>query len=181
MNVASLRWEPRLLEDLRSPNHSALREPRQGICLHYDASTTDKGAVSWFKHPDCRVSYQLLVLDSGDWVRIAPDDRRAWHAGRCKPGDDQLQYSDANSALYGIAAATNNKVDVTPVQLLTIAYLCKLYFAAEQWSLEQLWRITGHEHEAWPRGRKSDPSGGDPHNPIFSVDQVRELVPLIQS
>lgn len=149
--------------------------------LHYDGSTTDEGGLSWFRNPDCKGGYQLLAFDDGNYARIAPDSARAWHAGVCRPSSALLQYSDANSAFYSIAGATNDRVDITPVQLLTIAWQVRRWFKAEGWDpVTELWRITGHEQEAWPRGRKTDPSGGDALNPIFSVEQVRQLVPLIR-
>lgn len=113
-------------------------------------------------------------------IRIAPDTARAWHAGRCRPSSDQLGYTDANSAFYGIAVATNGQVDVTPLQTLTTAWLTRLYFESHGWPLTELWRIVGHETEAWPRGRKKDPSGGLGSNPILTVDDIRQLVPRIQ-
>jgi hypothetical protein len=51
-------------------------------------------------------------------------------------------------------------------------------FEREGWPLSELWRITGHVDEAWPRGRKSDPRGPSPTNPIFSVADIAALVPL---
>ena len=144
--------------------------------LHYDGSGSDAGAVGWFGHPDCGVSYQWLVLDDGSAVRIAPDSSRAWHAGRCRHSNPRLEYRDANSAFYGIAAATNNYEDVTPLQTLTIAYLTRWYFEHEGWPLADLWRITTHRSEAWRRGRKSDPEGGDLKNPILAVGDIRQLL-----
>ena len=147
--------------------------------LHYDGSGSDAGAVGWFGHPECRVSYQWLVLDDGSAIRIAPDSSRAWHAGYCRQSDRRLEYRDANSAFYGIAAATNDQVDVTPLQTLTVAYLVRRYFEEEGWPLSDLWRITSHRLEAWRRGRKSDPEGGDLKNPILAVDDIRQLLPKV--
>ena len=101
----------------------------------------------------------------------------AWHAGVCRPSSERLAYQDANSALYGIAAATNDKVDVTAEQLRTIANLTKGYFDQHGWDIAtEGWRITGHGAEAWPRGRKTDPEGSDPELPIYSPGDVRRLL-----
>jgi N-acetylmuramoyl-L-alanine amidase len=162
---------------LKCPNHGPLREARKGIMLHYDGSTTDPGAMAWFEHPDCKVSYNYLVLDNGDIVVVAPKNRRAWHAGACRPSGD-VQYSDANSAFYGIAAATNGKTPLTEAQKRAIIALCRLLFKEEKWPEGEAWRIVGHDQECWHRGRKVDPTGADPNNPIISPAEIaRSLAP----
>lgn len=177
------------LDSVRNSKYgSVLREPRQGVMLHYDGSSTDKGAIAWFKDPRAEVSYQNLVLDDGSYVSIAPIGARAWHAGYCKPSSKRFTYKDGNSAFYGIAAATDGKTAVTATQLLTIADLCVFYFKLNGWSLKNdLWRITGHSAEAvygpndpraGMRGRKIDPEGNDSKKPILSVEDVRYLVSI---
>jgi N-acetyl-anhydromuramyl-L-alanine amidase AmpD len=142
--------------------------------LHYDASASDAGAVQWLLHdPACRVSYQWLVLDSGVSVRIAPDTARAYHAGVCRSSDPRLPYRDANSAFYGISAAATDGEMVTPAQYQTILDLVRCYFRAHDWPLEESWRVVGHETEAYPLGRKHDPTGSDPACPVLSVAQIR--------
>ena len=129
-------WHPELINEIPNKQYGTLREDRQGICLHYDGSGSDRGSVQWFADERCKVSYNLLVLDDGSYVRIAPDTARAWHAGRCRPSDpSRLHYGDANSAFYGIAIASSGKHDVTPLQMLTIALLCRLYYGTcqRQW------------------------------------------------
>lgn len=174
--MATLRWAPSLIREVPNRQWGALREPRIGVMIHFDASSSDAGGVAWFSDPKCNVSYQFLVLDDGGFVRIAPDDARAWHAGACQPSDPRLPYKDANSAFYGIAAATNEKTDVTPLQTATIAFLTRLYFNRHSWPVTDLWRIVGHRTEAWPRGRKSDPEGADLANPILAVGDIRQLL-----
>lgn len=158
-----------------------LRDERMGVMLHYDASGSDRTSVAWFADPRCRVSYNLLVLDGGEYVRIAPDSARAWHAGRCRTSDpDRLPYTDANSAFYGIAIASSGKEAVTPVQLFTVVALCRRYFKQHSWSLHQTWRVVSHRTEAinkdGSRGRKTDPEGADLKNPILSAGHVRSLL-----
>lgn len=170
-------WSPSLVRTVPNGQYNpAVREPRLGVMLHYDASGTDEGAVAWFADPRCRVSYNWLVLDDGSYVEIAPADARAWHAGVCRPSTSQLKYADANSAFYGISAATNDRVDITPLQLLTIAWLTRKCFEREGWAVSESWRIVGHSSEAWPRGRKTDPEGGSKDNPIYSPQDVRQLL-----
>src|SRR5690349_935063 len=84
--------------------------PRRGIMLHYDDSSRDDWAVEWFEDPRCTNGYTWLVLDDGHIVELADPDKRTPHAGPCLT-------SCANSAYYGIAAATNGLVLATEAQL----------------------------------------------------------------
>lgn len=187
--MAKAVWEPRELDPVHNGRYGTVAAPRMGVMLHYDGSMSDAGSVSWFGDPRCHVSYQTLVLDDGSWVRIAPDDRRAWHAGWCKTSDELLlPYRDANSAFYGVAVATTDGVDVTLIQALTVAWLVRSYFQLEGWSIADTHRIVGHSAEAvYPvghrlagqRGRKTDPEGTDPLNPILSVQDIRDLLPMV--
>ena len=63
--------------------------------------------------------------------------------------------------------------------MLTTALLCRLYFKKHGWDPSETWRIVGHSSESWPRGRKTDPEGADPKNPILSVDDTRQLLPKV--
>ncbi len=156
-----------------------LREKRQGILLHYDASASDPGAVAWLRDdPRCHVSYNWLILDSGAQVTIAPMDARAWHAGVCRPSDPaRLPYTDANSVFYGIAIAATDGDVVTKVQQAAVVNLCVALFKRHRWNRKtQLWRISGHDKEAWPRGRKHDPTGSKPEKPVMDVSKIQELV-----
>lgn len=180
MTSGSIIWAPELVRTVDNEQYNAaLRDVRIGVMLHFDASGNDESAVDWFADPRCKVSYNKLVLDNGDYVVIAPDTARAWHAGKCRPSSPRLRYSDANSAFYGISIASNEKVECTALQMLTAAALTREYFEKHQWPLTDTWRIVGHDTEAWPRGRKSDPTGPFKLNPILSVENIRALVPLI--
>lgn len=181
-----MTWAPSVVRELPNGHwYDRHREGRVGVMLHYDASVSDAGAMSWFEHPQCRVSYHYLVLDDGSYATIAPLEAAPWHAGRCRSSNPTLlPYSSANHAFYAIAAATNDRVDVTPLQLATIAWLCRRLFARERWPILESWRIVGHSSEAvnpdGSRGRKQDPEGGDPGNPIFSPADVRQLLGRVQ-
>ncbi|MEE8551484.1 MAG: peptidoglycan recognition family protein [Gemmatimonadota bacterium] len=178
--TGQLIWAPTLIDEIPNSQYGTLREDRIGVMLHFDGSGSDRGALQWFKDARCRVSYNLLVLDDGSYVRIAPDSARAWHAGRCRPSDpSRLHYGDANSAFFGLAIASSGEHDVTPLQMLTVALLCRLYFEKHHWDLSETWRIVSHSSEAWGRGRKTDPEGADPKNPILSVDDIRQLLPKV--
>ncbi len=161
--------------------NSRLRDIRMGIMLHYDGSGSDRGSLQWFSDSRCKVSYNIIVLDDGNFVQIAPDNTRAWHAGRCATSDrERLPYKDANSAFYGVAIANSGRESITSRQLFTVVAICYKYYEQHKWPLEDSWRIVGHKSEAvnrdGTRGRKSDPEGLDPKNPIMSTMQVRELL-----
>lgn len=175
--IGRIHWEPRT-RTLSTPNHGPLKGPRIGCMIHFDASGSDAGSLAWFTNPKCKVSYNDLILDDGSHVVIAPRDRRAWHAGICRPSSARLQYTDANSAFYGVAIASNEKIEATALQMISVAWRVRHLFEYQGWPLTDTWRITGHEDEAWHRGRKSDPSGPSKLNPILSVENVRRLLPL---
>lgn len=167
-----------MTDSLRRAPWGTLREPRQGILVHYDASASDAGALAWLRDdPRCRVSYNWLILDDASQHTIAPLDARAWHAGVCRPSDARLGYRDANSAFYGIAIAATDGEVATEAQREWVARLCVPLFRRHGWSRqEDLWRIVGHNTEAYPRGRKHDPVGSNPARPVLSVADIRNLV-----
>lgn len=150
------------------------RGTRQGVLIHFDASASDKGAVAWLED-DARaeVSYHYLVLDDGRVIQLAPPGTRAWHAGVCRPSERRFTYSDGNNAFYGVSIAAKPGDKATEAQLDSVAKVCKYLFWLEGWDERETWRITGHSAEAWPRGRKTDPEGPDPDNPVLSVEAVR--------
>ncbi|HEY4100086.1 MAG TPA: N-acetylmuramoyl-L-alanine amidase [Gemmatimonadales bacterium] len=153
-----------------------LRQRRVGIMLHYDDSGSDAGALEWLtKDPRCEVSYNVLVLDDGQAYEIAPLEQRAWHAGVCHPSDSaRLSYQDANSAFYGIAIAAKDGETAKLLQFRSVVELCRQLAAQHAWDLaKEPWRITGHADEAWPRGRKIDPTGSNPLRPVLSLEAVR--------
>lgn len=154
-----------------------LREPRMGVVLHYDASASDAGAVAWLRSDACRVSYNWIILDNGAQVTIAPMDARAYHAGVCRSSDPRLPYHDANSAFYGVAIAATDGDLATPLQKQAVVNLCVGLFRRHGWDRQsEGWRIVGHDTEAWPRGRKHDPTGSNPLRPVMSVQEIRNLV-----
>jgi N-acetyl-anhydromuramyl-L-alanine amidase AmpD len=187
--LESIAWLPGEGRKINCPNHNKVVEQRIGVMIHFDDSGTDASALQWFEDARCKVSYNYLVLDDGSYVVVAPEERRAWHAGYCKPSTAQLSYRDANSAFIGIAAATNDRVRATPEQHFTIAWLTREVFKRNGWDLSEGWRITGHENEAvygpahpraGQRGRKIDPTGLKPDDPIVSLARVRSYLRLIK-
>lgn len=163
---------------------------RRGVMLHYDDSSRDQWALEWFSDPRCTNGYTWLVLDDGRVVELADPLKRTPHAGACRT-------RNANSAFYGIAAATNGRVLATAEQLDSIIRLCAVLAHVHDWPVR---RIVGHDAEAiwtpdntraagmsdergrrlWGKGgRKVDPTGVRPDRvPIIDVGNVRDCVAL---
>lgn len=161
-----------------------LTQARVGIMLHFDGSSSDSGAVEWFSDPACNVSYNRLYLDNGDVVQITPNmNHRAWHAGVCRK---TATVRDANSAFYGLAAATNEKVPVTDAQFNAIVDDCVALMQQHGWTAADVdTRIVGHDEwavykkghpKAGKLGRKMDPTGLHKKAPILSTQKVRDAV-----
>lgn len=167
----------KLTVELGKPKYKAWGKEkgvRQGVMLHYDGSKSDAGGLAWLEDDErVRVSYHYYVLDDGRVLQIAPPNSRSWHAGECKPSSPKFTYSDGNNAFYGISIAATDGDTATMAQLESVVALCHYCFWLEGWNEADLWRITGHSAEAWPRGRKSDPEGSNVANPVLSVQHVR--------
>lgn len=160
-------------------------EPRIGVMLHYDASARDQSAILWFTREGCNVSYNWLVMDSGNIIPIAPHDARAWHAGCCKSDDPRLVYRDGNSAFYGLSIAATEGELATREAKRSVATMCLHVFMVEGWPVADVWRIVSHRAHAvycpgharaGQHGRKSDPEGPDRAHPVMSTNEIRGLV-----
>lgn len=65
-----------------SPNHDARSRPISMIVLHYTDMLSAEEAIEKLCDPAAGVSCHYLVTMAGDVVRLVPEERRAWHAGR---------------------------------------------------------------------------------------------------
>ena len=169
-----------------------LAAPRRGVMLHYDDSSDDESSLAWFKDPRCSNGYTWLVLDDGRLIELADPAYRTPHAGPCL-------MPRANSAYYGIAAATNGLVPATRAQVDTIIDVCAALFRYHAWGDSLVGtRIVGHDAQAiwtleqtrlagipdakgrylWGKlGRKVDPTGQRRDGQkILDVDEVRDRV-----
>src|SRR5438045_7145749 len=120
-----------LVVDDRRHSHvlqSPLAAPRAGLMLHYDDSSRDDWAVEWFHDPRCTNGYTWLVLDDGSVVELADPAMRTPHAGPCRT-------PRANSAYYGVAAATNGLVPATERQLVSLARICAAVIRHHGWAV----------------------------------------------
>ena len=163
---------------------SPLTAPRRGSMLHYDDSSRDDWAVEWFHDPRCTNGYTWLVLDDGRVVELADPAFRTPHAGPCLT-------PNANSAFYGVAAATNGLVPVTNAQFAAITAICAAVLKHHAWTDDALdHRLVGHDEQAiWTpaytsrralwgtTGRKVDPRGQRKDGqPILDLVALRERV-----
>lgn len=133
---------PGMAVDMRLHSH-VLAEPlaarRQGVMLHYDDSARDDWALEWFQDPRCKNGYTWLVLDDGSLVELADPALRTPHAGPCL-------VPRANSAFYGISAATDGLVPATASQFETIVRACVMLFRYHRWPAADVRdRIVGHD------------------------------------
>jgi N-acetyl-anhydromuramyl-L-alanine amidase AmpD len=170
---------------IKRHNWGELTEHRLGVMLHYDASYSDKSSVAWLASAEITVSYNWIVMDSGNIIPIAPLENRAWHAGCCKSDDPRLPYHDANSAFYGVSIAATEGDVATREAKTSIADLCVTLFGMHEWTLAEIWRIVSHGSQAvyckghpraGQRGRKHDPEGPNKARPVMNTNEIRGMV-----
>ena len=67
-----------------SPNQETTRygHPIEMIVMHYTASGSTAGTVSWFMNPASKVSVHYVVGRDGEIVQLVKDEFRAHHAGQ---------------------------------------------------------------------------------------------------
>src|ERR1041385_5454420 len=136
------------VSDRRHSNvlQSPLPGPRAGRMVHYGDSSRDDWAVEWFHDARCTNGYTWLVLDDGRVVELADPAFRTPHAGPCLT-------RNANSAFYGVAAATNGLVPATKAQMAVITAICVAVMKWHHWlagatddAIDH--RIVGHDEQA---------------------------------
>lgn len=86
------------VQDAPSPNFDNRRAPPDMLVLHYTGMRTAVEAVARLRDPEARVSAHYVVDEDGSILRLVPEERRAWHAGR---GVWQGE-TDCNAASIGI-------------------------------------------------------------------------------
>jgi N-acetylmuramoyl-L-alanine amidase len=157
-------------------NANALTEQRMGVMVHFSAGTF-ASTVDWCKRAKSGVSYNRVVRWDGKVELIVPERLRAWHAGRCQSSDPRLPYTDANSAFEGIALSGGPSFGPpTRKQVSALVKLIRERFEANGWPLSETWRIVGHDSEAFPRGRKDDPTGKHKDAPWLDLNTIRREV-----
>jgi N-acetylmuramoyl-L-alanine amidase len=68
--------------DSPSPNFDERDLPVSIVVLHYTGMTDAASAIERLRDPEARVSCHYLIDEDGTILRMVPEDKRAWHAGR---------------------------------------------------------------------------------------------------
>ncbi|HZH08247.1 MAG TPA: N-acetylmuramoyl-L-alanine amidase [Lautropia sp.] len=84
--------------DTPSPNHDERSAPVSIVVLHYTGMKDAASAIQRLADPESKVSCHYLIAEDGQVVRMVPEERRAWHAGRSW----WRGVTDINSASIGI-------------------------------------------------------------------------------
>ena len=68
--------------DSPSPNFDERDKPVSILVLHYTGMKDAASAIAWLRNPESKVSCHYLVAEDGQILRMVPEEKRAWHAGR---------------------------------------------------------------------------------------------------
>jgi N-acetylmuramoyl-L-alanine amidase len=135
-----------------SPNFDARRAPPDMLVLHYTGMKTAEEAVARLRDPEARVSSHYVVDEDGSILRLVPEERRAWHAGK---GVWQGE-TDCNAASIGIEIVNPGHEwgyrDFPEAQIAAVIAL--VGDVRSRWSIPDV-RIIGHSDLA--PDRKQDP------------------------
>jgi N-acetylmuramoyl-L-alanine amidase len=68
--------------DTPSPNFDDRDQPVSMVVLHYTGMQDGASAIAKLCDPDAGVSSHYVVEEDGRILRLVPEDKRAWHAGK---------------------------------------------------------------------------------------------------
>jgi N-acetylmuramoyl-L-alanine amidase len=68
--------------DCLSPNFNERDQPVSIAVLHYTGMQSGEAALERLRDPEAGVSCHYLIMEDGQVVRMVPEEKRAWHAGR---------------------------------------------------------------------------------------------------
>lgn len=135
-----------------SPNFNERKSPPDMVVLHYTGMKTGAEALARMCDPEAKVSAHYMVEENGRIYRLAPEERRAWHAGVASWKGE----TDINGASIGIEIVNPGHEfgyrDFPPAQIDAVIGL--LDGIRERWDIPDH-RILGHSDVA--PGRKQDP------------------------
>jgi N-acetylmuramoyl-L-alanine amidase len=135
-----------------SPNFDQRRGPPDMVLLHYTGMQTAEAAVDRLRDPEVKVSAHYVVDEDGSILRLVPEERRAWHAGKSWWRGE----TDINAVSIGIEIVNPGHEwgyrAFPDVQIDAVIALVDEIRA--RWSIEDA-RILGHSDVA--PTRKQDP------------------------
>jgi N-acetylmuramoyl-L-alanine amidase len=138
--------------DTPSPNFDERSLPISMIVLHYTGMPDAAGAIARLTSPEAKVSSHYLIAEDGQVVRMVPEEKRAWHAGKSY----WRGITDVNSASVGIEIVNpGHEFGYRPFPDEQIASLIPLVSAIKERHGVGRGDVVGHSDIA-PR-RKSDP------------------------
>jgi N-acetylmuramoyl-L-alanine amidase len=135
-----------------SPNHGERLAPIDAVILHYTGMATGEAALELLCDPAAQVSCHYLVWEDGRVWQLAPESRRAWHAGKSLWTGE----SDLNSRSIGIEIVNPGHDGGAPpypeAQIEAVIALCRDISARHAIAPQ---RVLAHSDIA--PGRKMDP------------------------
>ena len=135
-----------------SPNFDARSCPPDMIVLHYTGMRTGAAALARLRDPQARVSAHYMVEEDGRVFTLAPEARRAWHAGR----SFWKGATDINALSVGVELVTpGHEFGYRPFPEPQVGAVIELVAdIRSRWSIPDE-RILGHSDVA--PDRKQDP------------------------
>ncbi|MEZ5938880.1 MAG: N-acetylmuramoyl-L-alanine amidase [Hyphomonadaceae bacterium] len=138
--------------DAPTPNFNDRLHPVDMLVLHYTGMEDGPSALARLRDPASEVSAHYVVEEDGSVYVLAPEEKRAWHAGRSRwQGDDDL-----NSRSIGVEIVNGGHDYGLPpfpdAQIDAVIALSREILA--RWGIPQS-RVVGHSDIA--PDRKQDP------------------------
>ena len=153
-----------IIRDVPSPNFDARRGPPDMLVLHYTGMQSADAAVARLCDPEAKVSAHYVVDEDGAVLRLVPEERRAWHAGR----GVWLGETDCNAASIGVEIVNPGHEfgyrDFPEAQIASVISLVS--DIRTRWTVPDA-RIIGHSDLA--PDRKQDPGELFPWKRLASV------------
>jgi len=138
-----------------SPNHGGIITPKYTI-IHYTASSTAEGAITWMQSKQSKVAAHLHIDRMGNVVQLLPLNVRGYHAGV----SEWKGIIGMNSCSIGIELQNTGSQEYTPIQLQQNIDVCKALNISYP-----IKEILGHSDIS--PGRKTDPGKQ------FPMDKLR--------
>ena len=105
-----------------SPNCNDRKLPITMAVVHYTEMVSADAALERLCDPDAGVSAHYLIAESGEVIRMVPEEKRAWHAGKSFWRGE----TDINSASIGIELDNLGHADGQPPREFAPAQIASL-------------------------------------------------------